>query len=178
MKIGTKSILFGAHCFFLHPFFVALAWIKLYGFPFSIPIWVSFFVHDIGYWGKPNIDGPEGETHPYKGAYMMEFLFGSHWYWFTLFHSRFLARKWQRPYTRLCVADKYAFVITPTWLYLPMVKLSGEVKEFMQKANVDRNSEGENSVPKTPEEWLLNAKIWTKKWVMENKHCTYEVFDI
>jgi hypothetical protein len=33
MKIGTKSVLFGAHCFFLHPWFVAAAWWRLYGFP-------------------------------------------------------------------------------------------------------------------------------------------------
>jgi hypothetical protein len=32
MKIGTKSVLFGAHCFLVHWFFVALGWWKLYGF--------------------------------------------------------------------------------------------------------------------------------------------------
>lgn len=26
MRIGTKSVLFGAHAFWIHPFFVALAW--------------------------------------------------------------------------------------------------------------------------------------------------------
>lgn len=33
MKVGTKSVLFGAHCFFIHPVFVAIAWIKLFGWP-------------------------------------------------------------------------------------------------------------------------------------------------
>jgi len=64
MKVGTKSVLFGAHCFFLHPWFVAAAWWKLYGFPFDLRLWVAFFCHDLGYLGKPNMDGPEGETHP------------------------------------------------------------------------------------------------------------------
>jgi hypothetical protein len=32
MKIGTRSVLLGAHCFFLHPFFIAYAWWKLYVF--------------------------------------------------------------------------------------------------------------------------------------------------
>ena len=68
MKIGTKSVLFGAHCFFLHPWFVEAAWWKLYGFPWDPRLWVAFFVHDIGYLGKPNMDGPEGELHPMVGA--------------------------------------------------------------------------------------------------------------
>ena len=75
MKIGTKSVLFGAHCFFLHPWFVAAAWWKLYGFPWDPRLWVAFFVHDIGYLGKPNMDGPEGERHVEVGARIMSFLF-------------------------------------------------------------------------------------------------------
>src|SRR5579863_3099451 len=75
MKIGTKSVLFGAHCFFLHPWFVAAAWWKLYGFPWDPRLWVAFFVHDIGYLGKPNMDGPEGESHPEVGARIMQRLF-------------------------------------------------------------------------------------------------------
>lgn len=51
MKTGTKSVLFGAHCFFIHPLFVALAWWKLFGFPWDPRLWVAFFVHDLGYWG-------------------------------------------------------------------------------------------------------------------------------
>ena len=68
MTIGTKSVLFGAHCFFLRPWFVAVAWWRLYGFPWDPRLWVAFFVHDLGYVGKPNMDGPEGEEHPLLGA--------------------------------------------------------------------------------------------------------------
>lgn len=75
MKIGTKSVLFGAHCFFLHPFFVAIAWTKLYGFPWDPRLWFAFFLHDLGYWGKPNMDGPEGENHPEWAAKVMHRLF-------------------------------------------------------------------------------------------------------
>lgn len=71
MKIGTKSVLFGAHQFLIHPWFVALGWWKLYGFPFDPRLWVAFFVHDLGYIGKPNMDGPEGERHPVFGASIM-----------------------------------------------------------------------------------------------------------
>jgi len=75
MKTGTKSLLYGAHCFLLHPVFVAIAWIKLYGFPWDPRIWIAFFVHDLGYWGKQNMDGPEGKIHPELGARIMHFLF-------------------------------------------------------------------------------------------------------
>lgn len=75
MKIGTKSILFGAHCFFLHPWFVALAWWKLYGFPFDPRLWFVFFFHDFGYIGKPNMDGEEGEKHVELGAIIVSRLF-------------------------------------------------------------------------------------------------------
>lgn len=75
MKVGTKSVLFGAHCFCLHPLFVARAWWKLFGFPWDPRLWAAFVVHDIGYWGKPNIDGKEGETHVEWGAKVMHRLF-------------------------------------------------------------------------------------------------------
>jgi len=32
-------------------------------------------IHDWGYWGKPNMDGPEGERHPWLGARVMHVLF-------------------------------------------------------------------------------------------------------
>lgn len=79
MKIGTKSVLFGAHCFIIHPFFVMIAWFKLYGFTLHPAIWLSFFFHDLGYLGKPNMDGEEGEKHVELGAKLLEFLFGKKW---------------------------------------------------------------------------------------------------
>jgi hypothetical protein len=78
MKIGTRSVIYGAHQFVLHPLFVALAWWKLYSFPFDPRLWVAFFVHDLGYIGKPNLDGPEGESHVELGAAIMG-VFGSKW---------------------------------------------------------------------------------------------------
>ncbi|MEA4975700.1 MAG: hypothetical protein VB046_08200 [Paludibacter sp.] len=75
MKVGTKSVLFGAHCFFVHPVFVAIAWIKLFGWPWDPRIWIAFFVHDLGYFGKADIDGKEGKNHVELGANIMR-LFG------------------------------------------------------------------------------------------------------
>lgn len=41
MKIGTRSLLYGAHQFMLHPLFLALAWRKLYGAPLDPRLWVA-----------------------------------------------------------------------------------------------------------------------------------------
>ncbi len=69
LSIGTKSLLYGAHQFALHPFFVACAWRKLYGrWPRDLRIWLAFLVHDLGYWGCPNLDGAEGKLHPWGAA--------------------------------------------------------------------------------------------------------------
>lgn len=176
MKVGTKSVLFGAHCFLLHPIFVAIAWIKLYGFPFDPRIWVAFFVHDLGYIGKPNMDGPEGETHVKLGARIMGFLFDLYpgtirfWLWsinmklyiwrikhgslvflnpksripnystkwsdFSLYHSRYYAKKHNVLPSKLCIADKLSFCVTPRWLYLPMVNATGEIKEYLKMAQM------------------------------------------
>lgn len=155
MTVGTKSVLYGAHCFFLHPWFVAWAWFKLYGFPFDPRLWVAFFVHDIGYIGKPNMDGPEGERHPVVGALLMRNLFDwtmtdritgttgdvvdgvvefGRWGMFTLLHSRYFSKRLGTTPSRLCVADKLATSLTPAWLYLPMVRATGEIDEYRAHA--------------------------------------------
>ena len=51
MTVGTKSVLFGAHCFLIHGFFVARGWWTLWGFPWDPRLWTAFFVHDLGYLG-------------------------------------------------------------------------------------------------------------------------------
>jgi hypothetical protein len=50
MKIGTRSLLFGAHQFLLHPLCVAIAWTMLYGFPTDPRLWMAFLIHDAGYY--------------------------------------------------------------------------------------------------------------------------------
>lgn len=173
MKIGTKSVLFGAHCFFLHPWFVAFAWWRLYGFPFDPRLWLAFFVHDIGYLGKPNMDGPEGELHPYAGARIMR-IFGRRWYELTLYHSRFLAKKNAARYSRLCVADKLAITLTPNWLYLPMVRATGEIKEYMKDA--ERNYNGQIKVQASEVLWINGVKDYVRKWVEEHKDLRHDTW--
>jgi hypothetical protein len=171
LKIGTKSVLFGAHCFFLHPWFVALAWWKLYGFPWNPRLWVAFFVHDIGYLGKPNMDGEEGELHPYTGARIMRFLFdsrySSQWHDFCLFHSRYLAKRLGGIPSRLCFADKLSFCYTPRWLYLPMVTLTGEVNEYLKNAQTADSSHWKPT-GYDKKRWHKQLCEYMRKWVYEH----------
>nr|DAR14176.1 MAG TPA: hypothetical protein [Caudoviricetes sp.] len=135
MKIGTKSLLYGAHCFIIHPVMVFAAWWRLYGFPCDPRLWVVFIVHDWGYWGKPNMDGPEGETHVELGAKIMGRLFGPEWARLSLYHSRYYARKDGQAPSKLCYADKLALCYESTGFYLLRVTMTGEIREYMALAD-------------------------------------------
>lgn len=188
MKKGTKSVLFGVHCFAIHPFVVARAWHKLYGFPYDPRLWVAFFVHDLGYIGCENMDDEKGEQHPYLGAKIMHKLFDkkksmwsicecfackklaidecNKWHDFTLYHSRFLAKKHGKQYSKLCVADKYAICIEPSWMYIIRGVLSGEIYEYMKDA--DKNTNGSvKAISKY--QWHEGVKEYVRKWVEEHK---------
>jgi len=172
MKIGTKSVLFGAHCFMLHPLFVFAGWWKLYGFPIDPRLWLVFFLHDLGYWGKPNMDGPEGERHPEWAARVMS-RFGGKWHDLCLYHSRFYAKKANRRFSKLCVADKLAIVYTPAWLYLPLAKATGEIREYMALAE-KRTGEGEPKyasmqiATSSERRWYLDVQEYLCRWVAEH----------
>jgi len=178
VKTGTKSVLFGAHQFLIHPCFVFFAWWKLYGFPWDPRLWLAFFLHDLGYLGKPNMDGPEGERHPEFAARVMGF-FGAEWHDFCLYHSRFYAKRDGRLYSRLCVADKLSIVFEPWWLYLPRVVLSGEVYEYMSMSGNNKGSkyQGEPNdkyvhmqlETGTIRGWFNAVTHYLRQWVFEHK---------
>lgn len=159
MTVGTKSILFGYHAFWLHPFMVAYAWFKLYGFPRRWQLWAAFFLHDIGYWGKPNMDGREGQRHPKAGAMLMLQLTDS-WFWYEmcLYHSRQYAKIDNQKISALCAADKLAGCLYPNWLAIALCWLSGELKEYMMCFNRANATE-----------WANMYRVETTKWLDENQ---------
>ena len=177
MRIGTKSVLFGAHCFFIHPFFVAVGWWIAWGFPWDPRLWAAFFLHDLGYLSCPNVEGPEGEEHVRLGAKIMGLLFGSSWADFTLRHSRYWAKKHGVNVSKLCYADKLAFVLTPGWLYLPMVRATGELAEYMAKSR-DRQAgcDSFTAIERTqlesadPKVWLQGLQNYTRHWVEQHRN--------
>jgi hypothetical protein len=153
MKIGTKTLLFGVHCIPLHAAFLFRAWWKLYGFPFDPRLWLAFLVHDIGYWGRTDLDGKDGKRHPVLGAKIMGRLFGERWADFCLLHSRSMARRLGCNPSRLCYADKYAQALIPTWLFLFLAGLTGELDEHMH-APWAMTPAGDQ----TPEQWWKRAR--------------------
>lgn len=172
MKMGTRSLLFGAHQFLLHPLLVFIAWWRLFGFPADPRLWLVFVIHDWGYWGKPNMDGPEGETHVEWAANACLALFGPDWRDLCLYHSRFYAKRDGRPFSRLCVADKLVIVMEPSWLYLPRVWLTGEVWEYMQVARGRSEGKYRNMQTDTDHglrEWHRSMKTYVKAWVAQHR---------
>lgn len=171
MKVGTKSVLFGAHAFWLHPWFVALAWARLYGFPWDPRLWVAFFVHDLGYWGKAEMDDKDGETHPVWGARVMNIfdLGGSHWRDLALYHSRFYAKQHGREPSRLCVADKFSICLTPFWLYYPMARLSGELREYMARSRADGKYATMHLDTEDARVWYRQVQEYFREWIAEHR---------
>ncbi len=176
MRVGLKSLLGGAHCFALHPFFVAWGWTKLYGFPRDPRLWPAFFLHDLGYIYCHQMDGDEGEKHVLLGANIMRWLFGPKWGSECIRHSRDWCRRTGLPISRLCLADKLAFVLTPAWLYLPMARWTGELAEYRERSRTrkpgseaytlnefaDVNADDERR-------WLRGLQSYTLRWVLEHR---------
>ena len=143
MKIGTRSLLFGIHQFIYHPIVVYKAWCYLYC---KRPSWkelVCIIIHDWGYWGKPNLDGPEGLLHPLLGSLIAYKLFGSKYCDLCSGHSRsyvkFKNEQWGMSHgidkyyaSKLCWADKLSFCFEPGWFYIIRARLSGELKEIRE----------------------------------------------
>ena len=140
----------------------------------------------MGYIGKPNMDGPEGETHPYVGAFIMLLLCGEAWSDFVLLHSRYYAQRVGRKYSRLCVADKLAIALTPAWLYLPLVRLTGEITEYRAHTTsrygrppADSDAAWYADVQACSRAWALAHRDgaqdeWTSDRVREARRCAAE----
>ena len=164
------------HSILVHPFFVAWAWSRLYGFPWDPRLWLAFLVHDVGYVGKANMEGSEGQQHVVLGGRIMGWFCGPEWRDFVLGHSRHWAETAGKRYSKLCLADKLAFVLTPAWLYLPMARLSGELREYMRVSSErqlgGRVSNFELSLLKSPnpQVWLEGLKLYTRRWIEQHRN--------
>ena len=136
MQLGTKSLLMGVHQFLYHPFSVYLAWLELYGFP-NLKETICIVIHDWGYFGSPNMDGPEGETHPELAAkWAHKYLDhgNSRYHDLCLYHSRTTAAKHGVEPSKLCWADKLSCKYDPWWFYIARGMLTGEIKEYRTNA--------------------------------------------
>jgi hypothetical protein len=164
MKVGTRSLLFGVHQFILHPLVVFRAWIELYGIPSRKEL-ICIVIHDWGYWGKPNMDGVEGEKHPEFAAKIAGKLFGKEYYNLCLYHSRHYARKAGIEPSKLCWADKLCIKYNPWWFYIPLSWLTGELSEY-RKASANA---GFISLTASHKQWFTWVKGWLIKQGIEQK---------
>jgi hypothetical protein len=67
--------------------------------------------------------------------------------------------------SKLCVADKLAFCLAPRWLYLPLIRLTGEIEEFM-----DHTPE----VARDPNKWYDFIYECSKKWETRKADTNYD----
>jgi hypothetical protein len=95
---------------------------------------------------------------------------------FTAAHSRYWAKRHGLQVSRLCVADKLAFVLTPAWLYLPMARATGELAEYMLRAKERQAGSEHFTVAESGQlnsqdarEWLNGLKSYTRRWIEEHK---------
>jgi hypothetical protein len=163
MNVGTKSVLFGVHQFLLHPFFVFISWYRFYGEAPSFKECICIFFHDVGYLFKPNMDGKEGELHPELGGKIVNHILGGEYSDITLYHSRSYARKFRKEISKLCMPDKLSILLYPTWLYLVLGTLSGEISEYKHRMQMSNLSD---------KEWLLEIRFLAYCWTHSN--CTYQ----
>jgi hypothetical protein len=172
MTIGTKSVLFGAHQFLIHPIMIALAWLRLFGPPLDPRLWFAFFLHDVGYIGCTDMDGASGERHPERGARLMRALFGDKWGEFTLLHSRSYAKACGQPVSQLCLADKLATAITPAWLYLPLACLTGEIGEYMRNTSTQHDDHFCSTIGARTGDvgvWFEELRIFNHLWIERSR---------
>lgn len=171
MKLGTKSLLWGAHAFFLHPLQVGWGWRQLWGFSWDWRLWVGFVVHDLGYFGRDQMDGDGSEEHVVLGAEIVRSICGPAYADECYRHSRVWCRRRGQPVSRLCLADKMAFVMAPWWLYLPMTRLTGELDEYMSRSREDHGRSGYTEEERAlifdgrHREWLQGLQRYTLRWV-------------
>lgn len=166
LNVGTKSVLFGVHCFFWHPITVAAGWWLYHGrMPNRLHEWLAIIFHDVGYIGCSDMDGPSGVSHPHRSAqpfvrlasrvpsagfvYTAGLIYG---------HSRSFAAKHGLPTSSLYAPDKLCVLFDPSWFYLLRARLSGEIWEYI------RNSPTPDA---TPPEWLRNYKAEVRRRILQ-----------
>lgn len=151
MKVGRKSLLFGVHNIIWHPITVYVAWVKLYK---EYPTWREAFcilIHDWGYWKCNDMDGKDGQEHPYAAACILRRLgWEDKYIKLCMFHSRTFANNHMAKPSKLCWADKLSMCYDPVGFYLFRARLSGELKEYRSMSAAS----GLCSIQQSDKEWF------------------------
>lgn len=129
--MGLKSLLFGAHQFILHPLFVLMAWIRLFGMVWDIRFLLAVLMHDWGYAAAAKMDRQATVHHVSLGGKIIGRLFGDVWGNFARLHSKRFAQSCELPVSPLCIADKCSMLYYPRVLYFVQTILTGELNSYM-----------------------------------------------
>lgn len=154
-SVGTRSVLFGVHAFWWHFLTVGLAWRRLYKTWPTRWEWLAIFMHDLGYWGCKDMDGPAGKRHPERAGF---------WGWqaglklsrcdvdvanrvsrLIRGHSRSFCTLSSSPVSKLCNPDKLSVLYDPAPFYWLRGVASGEIFEYRRREE-DRRGEKFSSV--------------------------------
>lgn len=136
-------------------------------------------IHDWGYWGLSDMDGEEGERHPiwaaelawqyldrpYQKYSKKEMKTKNFWYYTDLcrYHSRFYAKKHDCEPSKLCWADKKGSALMPTWLWVFLGSLTGEIAEYMNCKKYEIYGQSKVSLY----QWFEDYKVIIKKLLKE-----------
>lgn len=154
-SVGTRSVLFGVHQFLWHPLTVGLAWRRLYKTWPTRWEWLAIFLHDLGYWGKTNMDGESGKQHPIT-SWMISVRWSARLRMpvspgllraesLILGHSRSFCVLTRVPVSSLCDPDKLSVLYDPAPFYWLRGIASGEIFEYRRREE-DRRGEKFSSV--------------------------------
>jgi hypothetical protein len=149
VTLGTKTLLFGVHQFFIHPLLVIIAWVKLYR---SFPSWrelLCIAIHDWGYWGVVDLKGAEGDRHPEVGARIATRLLGPEWGDFILGHSSFYSVRNGVKQSKLLAPDKYWHCMIPLWFFKILSVPTGELRYYRTRQHARQVA----AVHETDEQW-------------------------
>lgn len=172
LTVGTKSVLFGIHAFWLHWWFVRRAWGILYPqFPPTLVEWCAILTHDLGYWGCFAMDDEVGQTHPERISRLWRRCcgdFGKEVSTIIIGHSRFYAQRNSVPLSRLYAPDKLASSLYPLSLYTLLGRLSGELPEYISRFRSDHYGES-RSVGMTDEQVVLEIQSHLVSLALDSK---------
>lgn len=107
-------------------------------------------VHDWGYWGCENIDGPEGQQHPMRGARLAQSLMSffkasperiKEIFYLIVCHSQSKSRDLGLAPSKLCWPDKHSIYFDPPRWYLFRARLSKEIVEYRRNAVISGHVE-------------------------------------
>jgi hypothetical protein len=114
----------------VHPVLVVLAWRRVHRrWPDAAGL-LAILLHDVGYWGCPNMDGPEGRNHPQWGAKIAG-LFSKRAAALIRGHSSRYAAARGEPVSDLFLPDKVCVLFESRWFYLLRARLTGELREYL-----------------------------------------------